>query len=131
MSYSDARTNAALDALLSGATKLRIFTASYAAQLAEVAFTLGSSSVASAVATLPINDTLPIADTWEATGTAAAFRVLNSSNVVIFEGTGSWAVGGAGGGALLQLSSVSAVSGTPLNITGVSFTLPTKVTGEP
>ena len=131
MPYSDAPTIAAVEARLSGATKARIFTASYAAQLAEVPFTLGTAAVTGDVSILEVTDTLPIADTWDANGTAGAVQVLNSSNTVIFEGSGSWAVGVSGSGAVLQLSSLTAVSGTPLNITAISFTEAKKVTGEP
>jgi hypothetical protein len=130
MPFPDARANAALDALLSGATKIRIYTASYAAQLCEVPITIGSAAVSAGVSTITVSG-LPISDTWDATGTAASFRVLNVSNGTVYEGTGSFAVGVTGGGAFLQLSSVATVSGAPLNITSVSFTFATKAAGEP
>jgi hypothetical protein len=131
MPYSDARTNAALEARLSGATKIRIFTTAFGTQLSEVPFTLGTAAVTGDVSILGVTDTLPIADAWDDDGTAASFQVLNSSNVVIFEGSGSWAVGVTGSGAVLQLSSVTAVEDAPLNITAISFTEAKKVTGEP
>jgi len=128
MAFSDTRANAALDALWSGATKLRLFTASYALQLAEVPFTLASSSVSAGVATITVGS-MPIEDEWDNDGTAAAVQFLNSSNDVIFQGTGSWAVSTSG--ALVNLSSTTAVDGDPLNITSIVLTLPTKAEGEP
>lgn len=128
MPFSDARANAANDALWSTATKLRLFTASYAAQLAEIPFTIASSSVSAGVATITVGS-MPITDQWDADGTAAAFRFLDASNVVIAEGTGSWAV--ATSGAVVNLSSVTAVSAAPLNISSIVLTFPTKMAGEP
>jgi hypothetical protein len=128
MPFSDTRANAANDALWSTATKLRLFTASYAAQLAEIPFTIASSSVSAGVATITVGS-MPITDQWDANGTAAAFRFLDASNVVIAEGTGSWAV--ATSGAVVNLSSVTAVEDAPLNISSIVLTFPTKMAGEP
>jgi hypothetical protein len=128
MPFSDARANAANNALWSTATKLRLFTASYAAQLAEIPFTIASSSATGGIATITVGS-MPIVDAWEADGTAAAFRFLDNSNTMIAEGTGSWAV--ATSGAVVNLSSVTAVNGAPLNITSIVLTFPTKLAGEP
>ena len=128
MPFSVTRANAANDALWSTATKLRLFTASYAAQLAEIPFTVAGSSVSAGVATITVGS-MPITDQWDANGTAAAFRFLDASNVVIAEGTGSWAV--ATSGAVVNLSSVTAVEDAPLNISSIVLTFPTKMAGEP
>lgn len=126
MPYSNTRTNAANEARLAGADKIRIYTSGYALQLAEVAITLGTASVSDFVSTLSVTG-LPLSGSWSDDGTAAAFRILEDETV-IFEGSGFWAVNTTG--ALLNISNTTAVDGATFNITSVAFTEQAKVVGE-
>lgn len=130
MSYTNAVAEAANDAIVGTITKLRLYTAGYASQLADIPITF-DASVVSAGEAVSTAASLPIADTWDASGTVGAFRYLNVSNATIFEGTGAWAVGTSGSGSVVELSSVSAVEDGPLNVTNATHAFPTKLEGEP
>lgn len=56
----------------------------------------------------------------DATGNATFFRVFDSSNNVVLQGT----VSAVGGGGDLQMNTVSVVAGGPVQITSCTFTLP-------
>lgn len=56
----------------------------------------------------------------DATGNATFFRVFDSSNNVVVQGT----VSAVGGGGDLQMNTVSVVAGGPVQITSCTFTLP-------
>lgn len=128
MPYSDLSTNAAVNAQLQTVTKVQFFTAGYALQLAETPITFAAAAVTDGVSTAAVSST-PISDTWDATGTAAAVRLLTAANVVVFNGDGSWAVGTVG--AVFILSTIDAVSGGDFQLTSCTHGQPVKVTGEP
>lgn len=80
--------------------------------LANPAFGAGAAGVATIVD--------PAGVTAAATGTASWFRALNSSSAAKFDGS----VTATGGGGDLTLASTSVVSGTTVDITGGTITVP-------
>jgi len=62
----------------------------------------------------------PAGVTAAATGTASWFRALDSNNAACFDGS----VTATGGGGDLTLSSTSVVSGTTVDVTGGTITVP-------
>ena len=79
---------------------------------ANPAFGAASSGVATA--------TDPVAVNASATGTAGCFMVETSAGANVFDGT----VTATGGGGDLTLSTVSLVSGSPVDITAFTYTQP-------
>jgi|GEM_PF-4051461 len=128
MPYSDLSTNAAVNAQLATVARVRFFTANFALQLAEIPITFAAAAVTAGVSTAAVSG-IPISDTWDATGTVGSVRLLTSANVVVFEGSGSWAVGTAN--AVFILNTIAAVTGGALQVISTIHNLSTKVTGEP
>jgi hypothetical protein len=122
MSLSNATKAAALDAIVDrvDAGKLQIFTDAYGTMLAE--FTLSDPAFGSATVADPSVATaasMPKTTTGAATGTAGSFRVVDSDNVMMWEGTGSTAVNTAA--AMVVLTNLSITTGQTVNL--VSMTL--------
>ena len=129
---STAAQNAAADAVVdlidggAGAGTLKIYSGTQAANanttpagtlLATIAWAdpaFGSASAGVATATDPV------AVNASATGTAGCFLVEDSTGANVFDGT----VTATGGGGDLTLSSVSLVSGSPVDITAFTYTQP-------
>jgi hypothetical protein len=123
---SNATKAAALDAIVdrvdagSGAGKLQIFTAAYGSLLAE--FTLDDPAFGAATVADPSVATaagMPKATTGAATGTAGSFRVVDSDNVMMWEGTGATAVNTSA--AMVILTNLSISTGQTVNL--VSMTM--------
>jgi hypothetical protein len=104
----------------SGPGKLQVFTDDYETMLAE--FTLSDPAFGAATVADPSVKTaagMPKTTTGAATGTAGSFRVVDSDNVMMWEGTGSTAVNTAS--AMVVLTNLSITSGQTVNL--VSMTL--------
>lgn len=112
----------------SGAGKLRIYTGTQPAGpgtaistetlLAEV--TLADPAYGAASSGVATMASLPRTATAVASGTAAWFRVLDSSNVAIFDDS----VTATGGGGGLELGTVTISSGLTIDITSSTLTMP-------
>jgi len=127
MPLSNARAKAALDAIISGAVRLRIYTAGYSTEL--VAFTISFGAATTASPSVATVGSTPISDTWDNTGTAAAYRVTNAAGDEIYwENTGTDAVNTSA--AQVVLSNLSAVSGQPVNLNSFTMTMPTTMANE-
>lgn len=119
---SSAARSAMCDALVdlvdggSGQGKIKIYTGSFAAQLAELLFTDPAFGAASnGVATA---DTISDEDSALDTGTAAVCRITNSDDTVIWEGT----VGTSG--ADINLNTTSITTGDRISISSFTVTMP-------
>jgi hypothetical protein len=137
MALSNAAAAAALDAVVdrvdagAAAGKLQIYTASYGTLLAE--FTLSDPAFGNATTASPSVATaagLPLSTTAAATGTAAAFRVVDSDNNTQWEATGAAAVGTSGSGAMVIVTNTSIASGQTVNLTACTLSMPTALDGE-
>ena len=125
MSLSNATKAAALDAIVdrvdagSGPGKLQIFTDAYGTMLAE--FTLSDPAFGAATVADPSVVTaagMPKTTTGAATGTAGSFRVVDSDNVMMWEGSGSTAVNTAA--AMVVLTNLSITTGQTVNLVSMT-----------
>jgi len=119
---------AACNAVVGSAVRLRIYTAAYAAELANITIAFGTATNACpSVAT--VGDT-PITASWAADGTAAAYRITNADgSTVYWEGTGAAAVATTGTPHLL-LSSTAAVNGAQVQVISLTMAMPCTLAGE-
>jgi len=127
MPLSNARAKAALDAIISGAVRLRLYTAAYATELATITISFGAATTASpSVATV---GSTPIVGTWLADGTVAAYRVTNAAGDEIYwSNTGTDAVNTSG--AQVIINSTSATNGASFELTSFTMTMPTLMANE-
>lgn len=129
---STAARNAAADAIVDrvdagpAAGRLKVYTGTQPAgpdsaatgtlladfALADPAFGNASSGSAALAAVANVNAS--------ATGTAGWFRVTDSTGTAVFDGS----ITATGGGGDLEMTSTSLTSGSPVQITGGSFTQP-------
>ena len=109
-----------------GAGKLRIYTGAQPASTADAAtgtllaeVTLGDPAFgACANGILPMNN--PASVNASATGTAGWYRVLDSNNVAVHDGS----VTATGGGGDLELSTTALVSGSAVDLGAGNITMP-------
>ena len=119
---------AACNAVVGSAVRLRIYTASYAEELATI--TIAYASASNACPSVADLTGLPITAAWLATGTAASYRVTNADgSVVYWEGNGAAAIATTGSPQLL-LSSTSAVDEAQVQIITLPFSVPCPLVGE-
>lgn len=134
LSFAITTGNAILDRITtaidagSGAGKIRLYSGTSPANanaslsgntlLAELTCSDPSAAAASAK-TLTLNAITQDASA-DATGEATFFRVVDSDNNVVLQGS----VTAVGGGGDLQMNTASIVAGGPVQITSCSFTLP-------
>lgn len=86
--------------------------------LADPAFG-SASSISAAISRAAMTD--PAAVTWSASGTAGCYLIEDSTGANVWAGD----VTGTGGGGSLELSSTTAVSGSPFDITSFTYSQPT------
>lgn len=115
-----------------GAAKLKLYTTNYGTLLATVtlgdpAFSAPAVSSGNSVATLAGT---PITATFSASGTVESFEFTTSVDAIEYSAAGVGAVGLSGSGALVELTTLSAVSDAPFNVTSGTLALPIKFEGE-
>jgi hypothetical protein len=117
----------ALAAIVEDAAKLQIFTDAYGTLLAEFTLSVpafGAPTVASpSVAT---GASMPKTTTGAATGTAGSYRVVNASNVMLWEGTGSTAVNTSAAQVILTNLSIS--TGQTVNLVSMTMSFAGTIT---
>ena len=128
MAYSNAVGNGTNDYLTTQITALVFITAA--------GVTLGTATMGyGAAAVVGVNsvataNALPVNFTWSATGTVGGFRYMAGATV-LGEFIGAWATSVSGGGGIVQLSNLSAVSGGSAQVASATHSFPLKAAGEP
>jgi len=119
---------AACNAVVGSAVRLRIYTSAYASELATITIAYGSATNACpSVANLT---GLPITAAWSADGTAASYRVTNADgSVVYWEGNGVAAIATTGTPQLL-LSNVNAVNSAQVQVLSLAYSVPCPFSNE-
>ena len=116
--FSAATAKAMVDAAVSGATTLEVWTVDYGAKLAEIPITFGSASEAlPSVATVT---GLPITASASGSGTAGAFRVTAGGSTR-WEGTGTDALNTANAIVVIDNLTIASGDGVKLISCGLGF----------